>query len=119
MPYDPDRHGPHRVVGPGFHQRVWEQVRRVPAGKVTTYGDVAAALGLRRAARQVGYALAALPPDQERVPWHRVVQASGRIARSIDSECGAEQARRLRAEGVTVDPRGRVVEFELRRASWS
>ena len=44
--YDPDRHGPHRVVGEGFHGQVYELVRQVPAGRVTTYGDLGAALGL-------------------------------------------------------------------------
>ena len=52
--------GEERIVGPGFHALVYGKVREVPAGKVTTYGDVAGALGSRRVARQVGFALAAL-----------------------------------------------------------
>ncbi len=51
-------------LGPGFHQRVYDVVRRVPPGRVTTYGDVALAAGAPRAARQVGYAMAALTPEQ-------------------------------------------------------
>ncbi len=117
MPYDPERHGPERIVGPGFHARVWKLVRRVPEGSITTYGDVAAALGLRSVARKVGHALAGLPEDQD-VPWHRVVNAQGRISRPAESASGTEQRRRLAAEGVAVDPSGRVLEFAKRRHAW-
>lgn len=113
--YDPERHGPRRVVGSGFHAQVWEAVRRVPAGRVTTYGDVAGALGLRSVARQVGWALAALPPGTRDVPWHRVVNARGEVSRRADGGPSDEQTERLRAEGVDVDARGRVVGFRARR----
>src|SRR5262245_61545672 len=108
MPYDPARHGPRRIVGPGFHGKVQALVKQVPAGRVTTYGDLAEALGSRSVARQVGFAMAAIAdPD---VPWWRVVAAGGRLAaHSIRA-----QARALRAEGVTV--RGqRVQQFASRR----
>ncbi len=112
-PYRPERHGPVRVVGPGFHEKVWACVRRVPAGAVTTYGDVAAALGRRSVARQVGWALSALPDGSE-VPWWRVVDGRGGVSR-----WGSAVARRQRAllqkEGVRVDARGRVVGFALLR----
>lgn len=114
-PYDPTRHGPRRIVGPGFHQRVFDVVRTVPPGQVTTYGDVAAALGMRSVARKVGHALAALPPEQEDVPWHRVVNAQGAISRPLDSESGARQRDRLAAEGLDLDERGRVVGFRALR----
>ena len=71
MPYQPERHGPLRVVGPGFYERVYELVKRVPRGRVTTYGDLAKALGLRSASRaffssytqddHVGFRLARTP----------------------------------------------------------
>ena len=67
-----------RVVQPGFHRRVYDLVRTVPEGFVTTYGDVATALGSPRVARHVGWALAALYEDD--VPWHRVINARGRIS---------------------------------------
>jgi methylated-DNA-protein-cysteine methyltransferase-like protein len=104
---------PGRVVGPGFHARVREQLRRVPPGWVTTYGDLAAALGARSVARHVGFALAALPAGSD-VPWHRVVTARGTVA-ALGSSVARTQARRLRAEGVRVDARGRVQEFSGRR----
>ena len=49
-PYDPARHGPKRIVGPGFHEQVFALVRQVPAGALTTYGDVGAALGSKNVA---------------------------------------------------------------------
>jgi methylated-DNA-protein-cysteine methyltransferase-like protein len=93
-------------------ERILEAVRAIPAGRVSTYGDVAAAAGLRGAAREVGWALAGLAEDD--VPWWRVVNAAGRLSLPPPS-CG-EQARRLRAEGVEVSDAGRV---ELRRLRWT
>jgi len=118
VPYDPERHGPRRVVGPGFHDLVYELVSRIPRGQVTTYGDVAAHLGLRSAARQVGFALAALPPERDDVPWHRVVNGQGRLAARGDGMQSSEQYRRLTAEGCGVDGTGRVEGFAKRRHSF-
>lgn len=100
-----------RVVGPGFHARVWDKVREVPAGAVTTYGDVATALGSPRVARQVGWALAALrsAPDADDVPWHRVINAQGTISHRGDVWRADDQRGRLEAEGVTFDEQGRVL----------
>ena len=102
-----------RVVRPGFHERVFARVREVPAGRVTTYGDVAATLGSPRVARHVGWALAALRDDD--VPWHRVINAQGTISHRGDQARGELQRRRLEAEGVVFDARGRV---DLRRVRW-
>jgi len=110
-PYDPQRHGPRRIVGPGFHQRVHALVRDVPPGSVTTYGDVAAALGSKGVARHVGYALAALDEDTD-VPWWRVVAAQGRLSQAPGA--AERQATRLAADGVDVVG-GRVQQFALRR----
>lgn len=83
-----------------FFERVYALVRRIPRGRVVTYGQVAALLGVSRGARAVGWALRALPERRaEHVPWHRVVGAGGRI--SPRGGPGPEiQRRRLRAEGV-------------------
>ena len=115
-PYDPVRHGPRRIVGPGFHQQVHDLVRTVPAGAVTTFGDVAAALGSKNVARHVGYALAALP-DGTDVPWWRVVNAQGRLPRP-DACPNQLQAERLRDEGVDVDG-PRILEFARVRHAFS
>lgn len=108
--------GEERIVGPGFHARVYAKVREVPTGRVTTYGDVAGALGSRRVARQVGFALAALdlatlPP----VPWHRVINGQGMLSYRGDVGRGSEQELRLRAEGICFDDAGRVIDFEALR----
>lgn len=78
-------------------ERVLRTVRRIPRGKVATYGDVAAASGYPGAARQVVWALRS---GGKGVPWHRVLGAKGRIR--LTGEPGFEQRLRLRAEGVAV-----------------
>lgn len=112
---DAPEHG-ERVVTEGFHARVYALVRRVPPGRVTTYGDVAAALGSPRVARHVGWALAALSRSQERdVPWHRVINAKGTISHRGDTWRAEAQRARLEEEGVAFDEKGRV---DLRRLRW-
>ena len=112
MPYDPERHGPRRIVGPDFHARVYAVVVTVPVGQVTTYGDVAAHLGSRQVARHVGFALAALDPGQGTVPWHRVVNSRGQISPRRFDAAPSEQRRRLVDKGVAVAVDGRVERFD-------
>ncbi|HLU40488.1 MAG TPA: MGMT family protein [Planctomycetota bacterium] len=112
MPERPIPHAPRRVLGPGFHARVFAVVRTVPPGWVTTYGDVAAALGRRQVARRVGEALGACPDD---VPWHRVVNARGMVSVRADGRPSAKQIRLLRREGIAVDADGRIHAFEEHR----
>jgi methylated-DNA-protein-cysteine methyltransferase-like protein len=82
-------------------EAIWHVVCSIPRGQVSTYGAVARAAGLPGRARQAGFALR-VAPQELNVPWHRVVGAGGRIAFPPASRAGAEQARRLRAEGVAV-----------------
>jgi len=110
-PYDAEEHGPKRIVGPGFHQQVHQLVRTVPAGSVTTYGDIGAALGSSTVARQVGYAMAALQEGHD-VPWWRVVAAGGRLSQL--PAAARQQAAHLGEEGVEVRDL-RVQQFPLRR----
>ncbi len=105
--------GEPRVVAPGFRKRVYTAVKKVPKGKVTTYGDVAGALGSRRVARQVGFALAAL--DDDSVPWQRVINAQGRISFKGDLARADRQRFLLEREGIRFDDGGRVVDFEAVR----
>ena len=58
---------------------IYEVVCRIPAGSVASYGQIAGLCGFPRHARQVGYAMAALP-DNTTVPWHRVINSQGRIS---------------------------------------
>lgn len=87
---------------------IYAAVHRIPRGRVSTYGRVAAAAGIPGHARQVGYALAALDDDSD-VPWHRVVNARGEVsARSGGSGFEALQRALLESEGVRFDARGRI-----------
>jgi methylated-DNA-protein-cysteine methyltransferase-like protein len=82
------------------YRRIYAVVRRVPRGRVATYGQVAAVAGLPRHARLVGYALNILAPDSD-VPWHRIVNAKGGISLRGDGLGHEElQAQLLRREGV-------------------
>ena len=71
-----------------------ETVRRIPRGKVATYGQVATAAGFPGAARQVVWALR----GARGIPWHRVIGAGGKIL--LPGEAGMEQRIRLENEGV-------------------
>ena len=84
---------------------------RLPAGRVATYGQVAWEAGLPGRARLVGTVLRQLPPGSE-LPWHRVINARGQISPRGEPAAEARQRRRLQAEGVRFDARGRV---DLRR----
>ena len=76
-------------------EKIWIVVRRIPKGKVATYGSVAKAAGFPGASRQVVWALRA---SKRQVPWHRVVGAGGKIL--LPGESGQEQRIRLANERV-------------------
>ncbi len=90
-----------------FPEQVYEIVRRVPKGMVTTYGDVARLLGNPRASRQVGWALHRNPYPRI-VPCHRVVFLDGSLAKGF--AFGGEEVQRalLEGEGVTFKEDGKV-----------
>ncbi len=82
-------------------QRIWETILEIPEGKVASYGQIAEIAGIPRGARQTAYALR-VAPDDLRLPWHRVITASGKIAFEKGSRPYRLQRDRLRDEGVTV-----------------
>lgn len=82
-------------------QRIWDTICDIPQGKVASYGQIAEVAGIPRGARQVGYALRHLPKDSD-VPWHRVIQASGKIAFDTDTAQHEEQKLRLQQDDVVV-----------------
>lgn len=91
---------------PTSHQLIYATVRRIPTGRVATYGQIAQLAGLPRQARLVGYALNALP-NGSAVPWHRVVNAQGRISlRSNGLGHDVQQQLRLQREGVHFNLQG-------------
>lgn len=81
---------------------VYRLVKRIPRGRVTTYGELARKLRFRGGARAVGYAMAACPSGRG-IPWHRVVGAGGRLI--IREPYGSLQRRMLETEGVTIEGR--------------
>ena len=88
--------------------RIRKVVARIPAGKVATYGDVAAHAGLPGRARQVGQVMGALP-DGSRIPWHRVLNARGEVSERAGGGWQAGYQRHLlEEEGVAFDAGGRV-----------
>lgn len=105
-----------RRAASGFAGRVYDLVRRVPAGRVVSYGGVAALLGHPRAARGVGRALRELPEGSD-VPWWRVVNAAGEISVGrLDPHAARVQRILLEAEGVAFGPGGRI---DWDRFGWS
>jgi methylated-DNA-protein-cysteine methyltransferase-like protein len=90
-----------------FYDQIYEAVRRIPAGKVASYGQIARLLGKPRAARSVGWALHNLPEDSD-VPWQRVINAQGIISLDARGMGGAIQRAILEEEGIVFDEQGRV-----------
>jgi methylated-DNA-protein-cysteine methyltransferase-like protein len=97
-----------------IYQTIYRIVRRIPRGRVATYGQVAQLAGLRGHARQVGYALHALP-DGQSLPWQRVVNAQGSISLRSRNDNHQFQRLLLEAEGIRFDRRGRI---NLERYRW-
>jgi len=99
-----------RSKGPVFmastYDQIYEVVRRIPPGKVATYGQIARLVGRPRAARLVGWAMRATP-EGSGLAWHRVLNARGAISLEPDSEAAVAQRLRLEEEGVVFDERGR------------
>ena len=101
-----------------FNEQVYALVRAIPPGKVLSYGRVAELLGVPHGARAVGWALSALKHRRTRppVPWHRVINAQGRVSIKGAPEAAFEQRLRLETEGVTFDEYDTV---DLSRHLWT
>lgn len=96
------------------YQQIYDMVCRIPEGRVATYGQIARLVNMPRAARQVGYALAATPEDVQ-IPWHRVVNAKGEISGRTKAGCEDFQRILLEDEGVAFNRQGRI---DLGRFLW-
>jgi methylated-DNA-protein-cysteine methyltransferase-like protein len=94
---------------------IWSVVRRIPSGRVATYGQVAELAGLEGHARQVGYALHNLP-DGSDVPWHRVINSRGEISPRSAGDSHELQRLLLEGEGVDFTLDGRV---DLKQYRWA
>lgn len=100
------------------YARIYAVISRVPKGRVATYGQIAGEAGLPGQARMVGYALSALP-EGSRVPWHRIVNAAGRISLRSGGADGRPmdkiQRFLLEKEGVRFSDSGAIL---LRKFRW-
>jgi len=99
---------------PDINHRIWQVVASIPEGKVATYGGVAQKAGIARAARRVGQALRGLPKNTQ-IPWHRVVNARGRISLPEGSASHYTQRDRLESEGIPFNKKGTI---DLNRYGW-
>jgi methylated-DNA-protein-cysteine methyltransferase related protein len=100
-------------AAPVGHERIYAAVKRIPKGKVATYGQIARIVGCCTA-RMVGYAMAATP-EGSRVPWQRVINAQGLISARSHGDGDTRQRVLLEKEGVKLNIKGRV---DLRVFQW-
>ncbi|NOZ73743.1 MAG: cysteine methyltransferase [Chloroflexi bacterium] len=92
-----------------FFDQVYLVVKQIPPGKVAYYGQIAEILGAPGAARTVGWALAALTPEEaQQIPWQRVINKAGRCSIRSFEHSALEQQRLLEAEGVEFNEKGYV-----------
>jgi methylated-DNA-protein-cysteine methyltransferase-like protein len=98
----------------GFFDAVYAVVRRIPRGKVATYGQIAQLLGAPRSARVVGWAMHG-NPHGARVPWQRVVQRGGGLSPTVCPGDPGRQRRLLEREGVTFRLDGHI---DMERHQW-
>ena len=94
---------------------IYGLVRRIPRGKVATYGQLARLAGGPTRAREVGYAMAALH-NGTRLPWHRVINAKGEVSRRRRPGAELTQRMMLVGEGLKFNARGRV---SLQEYQWA
>jgi methylated-DNA-protein-cysteine methyltransferase-like protein len=97
------------------YERIYAAVKKVPKGRVATYGQIARVAGLPGHARQVGYALNALPRDLN-LAWHRVINAKGEISARAMSYYEKIQRDLLEKEGIVFSSEGRV---SLKKFQWA
>jgi methylated-DNA-protein-cysteine methyltransferase-like protein len=98
-----------------IYARFYEIICDIPEGFVATYGQVASLAGHPGYARQVGYALHALPENMD-VPWHRVINSKGMISLKIYGPLEHIQKQLLEMEGIQFDDESRV---SLKRYQWN
>ncbi|MBW2062057.1 MAG: methylated-DNA--[protein]-cysteine S-methyltransferase [Deltaproteobacteria bacterium] len=102
------------LKGPSLYEQIYAAVRQIPSGRVATYGQIAKIVG-RCGARTVGYAMASLPHGLD-VPWHRVINAQGKVSGRAHGGGDVTQRQLLEQEGVQFDGQGRV---NLKTYRWS
>ncbi|MBU1039066.1 MGMT family protein [Patescibacteria group bacterium] len=98
-----------------LYQQIYLLVKKIPQGRVATYGQIAAALGKPQGSRLVGWALSVCPND---VPWHRVINRKGMISITNRNLSKQEQANLLTQEGITVTEKAGNFWVDLDKHLW-
>ena len=101
-----------RSLDRSIQERIYDSTRQIPYGKVATYGQIAMITG-GCTARMVGYAMAAVNKDD--IPWHRVINAKGKISPHGFGYGSAVQRQKLEEEGVEFDKNERI---DFNRFGW-
>jgi len=99
------------VESKGLYEKIYLVVKRIPSGKVASYGQIANIVGCTP--RMVGFALASLKSND--VPWHRVINSKGMISLK-GQEAGEIQRYLLESEGIVFDENGKV---DFRKSGWN
>ena len=100
-----------------FFQKVWSITKKIPKGKVATYGQIAAIVSTPRAARQVGWALHSMPENQK-IPWHRVINSKGFISTTCLEHPSDLQKQLLGKEGIKVIKKNNLWWIDLKKYLW-
>jgi methylated-DNA-protein-cysteine methyltransferase-like protein len=99
-----------------LYTRIYAVVKKIPRGKVASYGQVARIAGLERHARLAGYALHSLPDDLvNKIPWHRVINAQGYVSIRANPIAASLQKKLLEHEGILFDSRDRI---DMKKFGW-
>lgn len=97
------------------YKRIYAIIKKIPKGRVATYGQIARLAGIPFHARQVGYALNALPDGMD-VPWQRVINAKGEVSPRAVPYYEERQRLMLKREGVTFNKKKQI---SLARYQWA
>ena len=100
-----------------FYQEVYKLVKKIPKGKVATYGQIATLISTPRAARAVGYALRTLPENTD-IPWWRVINSKGEISIQNIEHPAEEQSELLKQEGVVISKSNEIFSIDLSSYIW-
>ncbi|MFC1687214.1 MGMT family protein [Patescibacteria group bacterium] len=104
---------------PNFYQKVYDMVKKIPKGRVATYGQIAALIGSPRSARMVGWAMHAMDGGKlEHIPWQRVINREGRISTTCLDHPAEEQSVLLQKDGVKVIKRENNFWIDLDKFLW-
>jgi len=102
-----------------FFDLALKKIKRIPRGKVATYGQIAVLSGSPKGARQVGWALHQLSEQKlKEVPWHRVINREGRISTSCLDHTQDEQAYLLKKEKISVEYKDGNYFVDLKKHLW-